>query len=495
MKLSVLTKALIGAKIAGSLECEIKDLVYDSRMVTNGCLFFATRGEKFDGHHFIEQAVEKGAVAVVSEIPYQTGKATIIQVENSRAVMAKLAVIFYRNPSCRMKTAGITGTNGKTTTAFLVKHILQHAMQQPALIGTIRYEIGDRILPAIRTTPESIDMQRLLNEASSSGCRSAVMEMSSHALMQHRASGLEFDAGVFTNLTQDHLDYHRTMDEYFAAKERLFTSIVAQTKKKGKAVINADDKYGQRLVKSLKGKLDVITFGMGANCDLRAAEVRIERTGTTYELGAAGGRKFLVKMPLIGRFNVYNSLAALSAASAMGVDLRLAVRALKDAPQVPGRLEAVSASRNFSVYVDYAHTPDALTNVLKTLASIRPNRLIVVFGCGGDRDKAKRAPMGAAVEEFADIAIVTSDNPRAETPESIIHDVLKGFRSKNYLAITDRKEAIFKAIELAGERDIVLIAGKGHENYQEVDGQKFPFYDAEVAGWALMEKPADFTRN
>lgn len=494
MKLEKLIKPLEGAQVTGPLEIDITSLCYDSRRVKPGGMFIALRGGVTDGHRFLEKALAAGASAIVVEEDFPAPRVAVVKVADTRLAMALLAARFYGRPSTRMKVAGITGTNGKTTTSFLLKHILDTAFQRAALIGTVRYEIGERVLPAVHTTPESADLQELLAAAESAGCRALVMEVSSHALAQNRVLGIDFDVGVFTNLTQDHLDYHGTMEEYFLAKERLFTQMVEQKSKSGQAVVNTDDSYGARLAGSLRGRLALRTFGVGAKCQFRASGIRAERGKTTFELLVEGGRQFLVRLPLAGRFNVYNALGALAAADALGVDMRVAVRALASAPQVPGRLEAVTARRNFQVYVDYAHTPDALASVLRTLREQSPRRIITVFGCGGDRDRLKRPLMARAVEEGADIAIATSDNPRSEDPEAILADVVAGFRRKSHLVITDRKEAIFKAIELAEDRDIVLIAGKGHENYQEVAGQKFPFSDVEVAGWALMEKPADYLR-
>lgn len=495
MKLAKLIEPLPDAILSGTGDTDITSLCYDSGQAKPGSLFVALRGQHSDGHLFLEEAVSKGASAVLVEEEYAAPRVGVVRVANSRQSMAKIAAKLYGNPSLRMKIAGVTGTNGKTTTVFLLKHILDAAFQRAAMIGTVRYEIGERVLPALHTTPESADIQELMASALAAGCRSTVMEVSSHALMQDRVSEIFFDVGVFTNLTQDHLDYHLTMDEYFHAKVRLFTQMTTQKSKQGHAVINIDDIYGARLISSLKGKLPVTTFGLGATSQFRASSLRTERGKTLFELSTASGRKFLVRMPLVGRFNVYNALGAIAAASVLGVDERTSVKALANAPQVPGRLEAVAVQRNFQVFVDYAHTPDALTNVLRTLREQSPRRIITVFGCGGDRDKAKRPLMARAVEAGSDLAIATSDNPRNEKPEVILSEVVAGFTRNSHLVIVDRKEAIYQAIHLAEDGDIVLIAGKGHENYQEVGGQKFPFSDAEVAGWALMQKPADYLRH
>jgi UDP-N-acetylmuramoyl-L-alanyl-D-glutamate--2,6-diaminopimelate ligase len=446
------------------------------------------RGEKVDGHEFISKAIERGAVAVLCEKSALNSKVTSIVVSDARAAMAIVAATFYKNPSHHLKIAGVTGTNGKTTTTFLIKHICDGAFWRCGLLGTVRYEIGERILPASRTTPESLDVQEMFAAMRNSGCKAAAMEVSSHALAQERVRAIEFDTAVFTNLTQDHLDYHGTMENYFAAKSRLFSDLAQQVKKKGKAVINIDDGYGAKLAQKFAKDMPVISYGMGARCDFRASNPTSDFNGTSYQLDA-NGRSYLVRLPLIGRFNVYNSLAALAATWAMGLDVRASVQSLAKAPHVPGRLEAVDAKRQFKIFVDYAHTDDALLNVIHTLRDLRPNRLIVIFGCGGNRDRAKRPKMGAVVDELADWAIITSDNPRKENPEAIIEDIKQGFRGANYEAVVDRKEAIFKAVSIAQPRDIVLIAGKGHEATQEFADHIVPFDDVAVAQQALEQIP------
>jgi UDP-N-acetylmuramoyl-L-alanyl-D-glutamate--2,6-diaminopimelate ligase len=357
----------------------------------------------------------------------------------------------------------------------------------------VRYEIADRVLPAVRTTPESLEVYDLLAQMVNAGCKAAAMEVSSHALAQERVRGLEWDVAVFTNLTQDHLDFHGTMENYFEAKAKLFTELAAQkSKTNATAVINIDDRYGAQLVDRLsKQKVPVITYGVGAQADFRASNYHAEFAGTSYQLDARG-KSYLVRVPLIGRFNVANSMAALAAASSMGISLREAILSLGRSPQVPGRLEAVPAKRQFQVFVDYAHTPDALLNVLKTARELSPRKLIVVFGCGGDRDKQKRPLMGRVADENADYSIITSDNPRKEDPDAIIAEAAKGFRSDRYEKITDRAEAIARAIELAQPRDIILIAGKGHEPYQEFADHTIPFDDIQVARRALENHPLTF---
>ncbi|MDQ3626369.1 MAG: UDP-N-acetylmuramoyl-L-alanyl-D-glutamate--2,6-diaminopimelate ligase, partial [Verrucomicrobiota bacterium] len=402
-----------------------------------------------------------------------------------------LAATFYDRPTRRLKLAAVTGTNGKTTTTFLLKHICEKAGMRCGLIGTVRYEIGERLLPAVRTTPESLELQELLAQMVNAGCKAAAMEVSSHAIAQERTRGLEWDVAVFTNLTQDHLDFHGTMQSYFESKLKLFTGLTNQAKKKAVAVVNIDDRYGAQIVERLGKDVPVVTYGMGVHADFRASNYRPEFGSTSYQLDARG-KSYLVRVPLIGRFNVANSLAALAAASSLGIPLRDAIVSLAKSPQVPGRLEAVPAKRQFQVFVDYAHTPDALLNVLKTVRELSPRKVIVVFGCGGDRDRAKRPLMARAADQNADFSIITSDNPRKEDPDAIIAEVEKGFRSERYEKITDRTEAITRAIALAQPRDIVVIAGKGHETYQEFADNTIPFDDIQVARRALENNPVEF---
>ena len=502
MQLKTLLGAIPVREIIGPADRAVESIAYDSRRVQRNGLFVALRGEKSDGHDFIGQAIEKGATVIVAERADRTSRATCVVVENTRAAMADLSAKFFNFPARKLKLVGVTGTNGKTTTTFLIKHVCEKAGLRCGLLGTVRYEIGERVLPAARTTPESLDLQELLAQIRDAGCRAAAMEVSSHALAQERTRGLDWEVAVFTNLTQDHLDYHGTMENYFAAKAKLFEQLGQQEKKKKPiAVINVDDRYGQKLIEKIDrfatgrirggGKVSVVTFGTGLKADFRVSNYRMEFGGTSYQLDARG-KSYLVRVPLIGRFNVVNSVAALAAANALGVGLREAVLSLGKSPQVPGRLEMVPAKRQFQVFVDYAHTPDALLNVIKTLRDLGPRRLIVVFGCGGNRDREKRPLMGQVVDQNADYAIITSDNPRKEDPDKIIADVEKGFRGNHFEKITDRSVAIARAIEIAQPRDIVLIAGKGHENYQEFADHTVPFEDIQVARRAIESHPVEF---
>jgi len=492
MQLKTLAAALPTRQVIGTLDRTVESIAYDSRRVQRNGLFVALRGEKADGHEFIDSAIEKGASVIVTEREEQYPRVTCLVVENTRAALADLSANFYGHPAWKLKLAAVTGTNGKTTTTFLIKHICEKAGLRCGLIGTVRYEIGERILPAIRTTPESLDLQELLAQIVNADCRAAAMEVSSHALAQDRTRGLEWNVAVFTNLTQDHLDFHRTMESYFDSKAKLFARLGSQEKKrKPVAIVNIDDRYGEQLLKKIDQRVAVVTYGRSVRADFRASNYRVEFSGTSYQLDAHG-KSYLVRVPLIGGFNVANSVAALAAANALGISLRDAVLSLGKSPQVPGRLELVPARRQFQVFVDYAHTPDALRNVLKTLRELEPHRLIVVFGCGGNRDREKRPLMGEIVDRDADYAIVTSDNPRKEDPNAIIVEIEKGFRSSHYEKMVDRTQAIDRAITLAQPRDIVLIAGKGHENYQEFADHTVPFDDIQVARRVIEDHPMEF---
>ena len=492
MQLKTLVAALPTRQVFGTVDRTVESIAYDSRRVQRNGLFVALRGEKADGHEFIGSAIEKGASVIVTEREEQHPRVTCLVVENARSALADLSANFYGHPAWKLKLAAVTGTNGKTTTTFLIKHICEKAGLRCGLIGTVRYEIGERILPAIRTTPESLDLQELLAQIVNAGCRAAAMEVSSHALAQDRTRGLEWNVAVFTNLTQDHLDFHGTMESYFDSKAKLFARLGSQEKKrKPVAIVNIDDRYGEQLLKKIDQRVAVVTYGRSVRADFRASNYRVEFSGTSYQLDAHG-KSYLVRVPLIGGFNVANSVAALAAANALGISLRDAVLSLGKSPQVPGRLELVPAKRQFQVFVDYAHTPDALRNVLKTLRELEPHRLIVVFGCGGNRDREKRPLMGEIVDRHADYAIVTSDNPRKEDPDAIIVEIEKGFRSSHYEKMVDRTQAIDRAITLAQPRDIVLIAGKGHENYQEFADHTVPFDDIQVARRAIEDHPVEF---
>jgi UDP-N-acetylmuramoyl-L-alanyl-D-glutamate--2,6-diaminopimelate ligase len=489
MKLSELIEHIHVRHVAGTLETEVTGVHCDSRSVKPGGVFCALKGAGRDGHEFIQAAIENGAVAILSERPNPAEfLATWIQVGNGRAAMATAAANFEGRPSLRFPVVGVTGTNGKTTTAFLVHHVMKSILHRAGLLGTIYYSTGEALVEASHTTPESTEVQRLLREMAEADCRGMAMEVSSHGLDQHRVTGVAFDVGIFTNLTQDHLDYHLTMENYFAAKRLLFEQMDAETGKKGTAIINLDDTYGERLAKTRFERLRVMTYGRGSNADFRIGDLRSDFNGTQYQ-PRFQDRQFLVRIPLIGSFNVYNSVAAIAAGWAIGLNLREVVAKMADAPQVPGRLELVGGRQtNYRVFVDYAHTPDALTNVLSTLRALDPNRIITVFGCGGDRDSTKRPLMAAAAEAGSDLCILTSDNPRTEDPRKILADAARGFLRGGHEVMEERRDAIRRAIQLAGERDIVLIAGKGHESYQEINGVRHDFDDRKVAAGFIHRK-------
>lgn len=475
----------------GNLGVGITSIEYDSRRVGPGALFFALPGAKVDGRSFIARAIEAGALGIVAQHAPETVRTEIgwVRVANARETMGRVAANFYGQPSRDLKVAGVTGTNGKTTTAFLIQHLNRAALRECGLIGTVRHETGGRVIDAANTTPESADIQSMLAEMRAHGCRSAVMEVSSIGLDQHRVNGVEFDVGIFTNLTQDHLDYHGTMENYFLAKRRLLLHLGEQpsgTGKKPIMVINGDDSYGRRLLHEEVEGVKLVSFGFGVRNDYRASNFHPAFEGTTFQLDT-GGRQFLVRLPLIGRFNVANALGALAAVQGMGLNLREAIANLAEAPQVPGRMEDVGEKMPFRVFVDYAHTPDALEKACATLRELRPERLITVFGCGGDRDRNKRPLMAETASRSSDLVVLTSDNPRTEDPEQILDDAAKGLRGASSERIVDRREAIRRAIGLARPRDIVLIAGKGHETYQQIGDTKFDFDDRQEARFAIRD--------
>ncbi len=490
MELKELIEDLHVKSVSGPMATGIDGIAYDSRRVSAGDLFVALQGQRSDGLEFVDQAVEAGAAAVMSEVPPPPDASVPwVQVKDGRSAMALASCVYFGNPSADMMVAGITGTNGKTTTAYLLHHLLKSTWHRCGLIGTTGVDTGESWLEASLTTPESVEIQRLMSRMREQGCRGVAMEVSSHGLVQHRLEGVQFAVGVFTNLSQDHLDYHGNMEAYFAAKKHLFELMSEQQRGAGGAgrghrpvmVVNSDDNFGKRLLEEGFAKVEPVTYGLGTGCDFRASRIRSDFNGTVFQLEMAR-RSMLVRTPLVGAFNVYNALAALAAAQGMNLNLREAVANLASAPQIPGRLESVGGRQiNFRVYVDYAHTPDALKQALKTLRGLNPERIITVFGCGGNRDHKKRPLMGRVVEQLGDRAVVTSDNPRGEEPGKIIKEIVAGMGRGGFRIIEDRREAIRAAIDMAGSRDIVLVAGKGHEDYQEIDGIRHPFDDRKVA--------------
>jgi UDP-N-acetylmuramoyl-L-alanyl-D-glutamate--2,6-diaminopimelate ligase len=499
MQLGELVRAAgVAAEIRGDASVEVTGLAYDNRTVEAGTLFFCFPGERSDGHEFAAQAAEAGACALVVERPLGV-ELPQVQVEDARAAMAPVAATFYGDPTSELTVVGITGTNGKTTTAFLVRHLLEAAGRRCGLLGTVRRVVGGQVEEVERTTPEAIDLQRTFERMLEAGDDACAMEVSSHALALHRSDAIHFAVKVFTNLSQDHLDFHGDMEDYFAAKRLLFSGEGGAPMielEGGISVINVDDPYGLRLAEDLScgSGGDCITYSAaGSDADLSARDVSFDASRSRFLCLSPEG-SIEVETPLPGDFNVANALAALAVAHALGLDLPAAAGALATAEQVPGRFESIDEGQPFGVLVDYAHTPDSLENVLAAARRITQGRLISVFGCGGDRDRDKRPLMGRAGSELSDMAIVTSDNPRSEDPVAIIDQIRAGIPSDPHAEVIverDRRAAIAMAMRRAGEGDTVVIAGKGHEQGQEFEqGRKIPFDDRDVAREELRKLAA-----
>jgi UDP-N-acetylmuramoyl-L-alanyl-D-glutamate--2,6-diaminopimelate ligase len=455
----------------GAPEVEISDLAYSSQSVTPGALFFCVPGYRSDGHDFAPDALERGAAALVTERPLDLGAPEVV-VDDVRAAMGPAAARFYGDPTAELDVVGITGTNGKTTTAFLVRHLLEGAGRRTGLLGTVKRIVGGVEEDVERTTPEAVDLQRTFRRMLDGGDRAAAMEVSSHALELGRVAGIRFACRVFTNLTQDHLDFHETMDAYFAAKRRLFDE-------PGMSVVNIDDDYGRRIA----AEVDCLTFAIERDADYRAREIEFDFTGSRFTCDSPDGA-FEVESPLPGLFNVQNVLGAIAAVRSLGV-ARIDFSGFK---RVPGRFEPVDEGQDFGVLVDYAHTPDSLENVLRAARELTERRLHVVFGAGGDRDRSKRPLMGDAARRLADRVLVTSDNPRSERPEAILDEIMEGAGAEAEREV-DRRRAIARAIDEAEPGDVVVIAGKGHEQGQEFEhGRKEPFDDVTVARDALRAR-------
>ena len=460
----------------GPADIEITGLAYDNRRVEPGTLFFCVPGFTRDGHEFADDAVQRGAAALVVQRPLGLGVPEV-RVGDVRAAMAPAAARFFGDPTARLAVVGVTGTNGKTTTAFLARELLEAAGRRCGLLGTVSSVVGGERRPVERTTPEAIDLQETFAEMLAGGDDACVMEVSSHALALHRADGVHFAAAVFTNLTQDHLDFHPTMEDYFQAKRRLFAAGA------GARIANLDDPYGRRLAEEFS---DTVTFAIEAEADYRATGLRSSFAGSEFTLHSPDGEVAL-SVPLPGRFNVANALAAWAAARALGAAPEPMADALARAGRVPGRFEPVEEGQPFAVIVDYSHTPDSLENVLTAARELAEHRVIAVFGAGGDRDRGKRPLMGEIAARLADVAIVTSDNPRSEDPEAIVDEILAGARATGAEREVDRRTAIARAVALAEPGDVVVISGKGHEQGQELaDGRKEPFDDVAVAREALL---------
>jgi UDP-N-acetylmuramoyl-L-alanyl-D-glutamate--2,6-diaminopimelate ligase len=481
VNLSDLISAIEPLSVKGGGRVDITGVACDSRQLRPGQLFVAIPGTDADGWTYVRDALGRGAAAVVSEHAevVSGSEACFIHVADARAALGRLAARFHGHPSDRLLAIGITGTNGKTTCACMLRDIFLAHGRKPGTLTTVAYQVGQRSIPATRTTPDAAALQEFFAQMVGAGCDTVIMEATSHALDQKRTSGIDFDAAIFTNLTQDHLDYHRTMETYFAAKARLFTDL-GRGSKLAVAVINIDDPWGRQLAGMEGIRARRITYGLAPEADVRAADVTLSASGTAFRAVTPWGEE-RISARLLGRFNVSNMLAAMATAGALGVPLRTCAQVLGRMTSVRGRLEEVQTGREFQLFVDYAHTEDALDNVLTTLREITRRRLIAVFGCGGNRDRGKRPKMGRVVSRKADMAIVTSDNPRREPPGQIIAEVLEGIEpGASVEAIEDRREAIRRALALAGPGDVVLIAGKGHEEFQELANRSVRFDDREV---------------
>jgi UDP-N-acetylmuramoyl-L-alanyl-D-glutamate--2,6-diaminopimelate ligase len=504
MQLWQLLDGVPGVRLSGDPSTGIQGIAYDSRQVERGYLFAAIHGQKSDGNEFVGQAFDKGAASVLSALP-ASGRARGLpwaQVEDDRLGLALVSRNYYGRPDEQMTMAAVTGTNGKTTVCFLLESIFREAEMKPCLLGTVLYRYEREETKAGRTTPESLDLHRLLDRFVTAGARSCAMEVSSHALAQKRIAGIGFKAAVFTNLTQDHLDFHGTMVEYLETKARLFRELDPGAA----AVLNADDPHADRIKEVTRAR--VVTFGEADRADVRIAAARPTTTGTEVTLAVAPGLEgpaapstLALRSPLLGRPNASNVAAAAALGLALGVPRRAIARGVESVRGVPGRFERIDLDQPFDVLVDYAHTDDALRNLLRAVRELGPRRILTVFGCGGDRDRGKRPLMGFAAAEGSDLVVVTSDNPRGEDPLAIIEEILPGVRRAiggdergpldpaRCLVIPDRKEAIGRALSLAAAGDCVVIAGKGHETYQFLRDRTVPFDDREVARDLLKRRP------
>jgi len=480
MELDALVRALAPSGVSGARQLDVTDLAYDTRRVTRGALFFCVPGERVDGHDLAWEAIERGATALVVERALDVDVPQLV-VESVRASMAVAADVYFGEPTKELELAGVTGTNGKTTTAFLLRAILAAAGRRPGLVGTVEWEVGGARRPAPFTTPEAIDLQRLFREMLDAGDASAAVEASSHGSALRRLDRVRFDALVFTNLSQDHLDLHGTMEDYFQAKRRLFTGPQPPP-----AAIGVATEWGRQLADDLRDvhRAPLVTFGLDDDAEIRPEGLELSADGSRF---TAGG--IAVETRLRGRFNVENVLGAVAAGLLLDLDEDAIAEGVAGVEGVPGRFESIHEGQPFSVVVDYAHTPDSLATVLRAARELGDGRVLVVFGAGGDRDRGKRPLMGKVAVELADVAIVTSDNPRSEPPLAIIQDVLQGSGTDVEID-PDRRDAIARAIDLAEEGDVVVIAGKGHGQGQDVGGVVTPFDDREVAREALRRAVA-----
>ncbi len=461
----LLKDLLSGIDFQGNADIKIKDIVSDSRKVTEGSAFVCIRGYETDGHLYAQKAAQSGASVIIAEENVDVDCPLVI-VENTRKVMALLCSAFYDNPSKKFTLVGITGTNGKTTTTYLIKNILEKAGKKVGLIGTNQNMIGDKIIETSRTTPDSFELQALFANMAENCVDTVVMEVSSHALYLDRVAYCDFDIGVFTNLTQDHLDFHKTMDSYADAKAILFKMC-----KKG--VVNIDDHYADRILNGATA--DIMTVSTKKQADLFAKDISLKEKGVDFTID---GKEFSLAIP--GEFSVYNALSAIGASKALGIDDDIIIDGLKSAHGVKGRAQVVKLDHPATFIIDYAHTPDGVENILKTVKGFAKKKVIVLFGCGGDRDNKKRPIMGEIAEKYADFCIVTSDNPRTENPTEIINQILAGMKKDSHIVVENRRDAIKYAVETATVGDVVVLAGKGHETYQTIGKENFPFDEEQI---------------
>ena len=481
--------AAVNGNLSGDANSIAIDVTHDSRQIGENWLFAAIRGLTTDGHRFVPDVMRRGAVGIISELDKPADfNGSWLKVENARVALAQAANVIHGEPSRKLNLIGVTGTNGKTTTTYLTHALAEAAGERAAMLTTVEYRIAENSEPAVRTTPEASDTQRFLQKALGAGCSMAAMEASSQALDLHRCDALRFQVAIFTNLTRDHLDYHGTMGNYFDAKKRLFDGRLGEPPEF--SVINVDDKWGAQLALELKDfGQETITFALDSQADLTASEIEISvLRGTSFRLKTPNGT-IKVTSPLVGRPHVYNILSATGAALALHYDLEKIAAGIETCVGAPGRFERVPSEADLAVVVDYAHTDDALENVLKTARDLGAERVVTVFGCGGDRDRTKRQPMGEIAGRYSDFVVLTSDNPRTEDPLKILDEIEIGLKETNcpYVKNPDRREAIYQAIKFARAGDLVLIAGKGHETYQIIGNEKFYFDDREIAREALKQ--------
>ncbi len=476
MKLSAVLRGIDIVSYRGKMDMEISNIAYDSRKVTEGSLFICIRGFQLDGHDYAKSAIEKGASAILVDKDIYIEGANVIRVNDTRTTMPLLAAAFYNYPTKILKLVGITGTNGKTTTSFLVRSILDANRSRSGLIGTIAAKLGNKTIDSVRTTPEAIDLQGLFREMTDEGLEYAVMEVSSHSLELKRVDGCDFKIGIFTNLTQDHLDFHKNFDNYREAKKKLFY------KTSGYNIINADDEHGRIIINDIKKlKTRLLTYAIDREADIRAEDVEYDEKGVSFKL-VTPDYSIHIENSIPGRFSVYNCLAAAAAAYTLGIDKDIIREGLASIRNVPGRSEVVQINKPYTVIIDYAHSPDSLENILKAVRQYTRGRIITLFGCGGNREKEKRPIMGELAGRMSDYCVITSDNPRSEEPLDIIEQVEAGMKKTDcdYICIENRRDAIKYALAVAREGDVVLLAGKGHETYQELKDGKIHFDEKEV---------------